>query len=484
MFFKRRYCVIFRDFGAFGYITDNSNFRYKLIDEKDDVIGEKILSESGSVFFSALTVEPESIEKIAKRIQRIFLDVDIQTLIHDALEFFISLEQDGFVVSGASFQECSEKDSKFSYQISYVTPVKSTFNNEASIETPHNFLSNFYGRSEYLTSLHIEITGRCNERCVHCYIPHESKVNDIDSSLFYSILDQCRDLRLLHLTLSGGEPMLHRDFCNFLRRCREYEFSVSVLTNLTLLNDEVLGEMKANPLLGVQVSLYSLDASVHDVITEVKGSFERTMNGIRVLIENDIPMQISCPILKQNRRSYREVKLWAERYRIHVGDDFTIIAKYDHNTQNLQNRLSSDEVEEIIKCDATYESDYFERIEEDSRRSKNLSPNDPICSICSSSLCVTENGVVYPCAGWQDCILGNVHENSIEYIWNNSEKIKRLRNIRLKDFPKCTICPNRELCTMCMVRNANEDPEGNPLHVNEYFCNIISLYRKVQTRQK
>lgn len=278
--------------------------------------------------------------------------------------------------------------------------------------------------------------------------------------------------------------MLHKDFCNFLRRCREYEFSVSVLTNLTLLNDEVLREMKANPLLGVQVSLYSLDASVHDDITKVKGSFERTMNGIRVLIENDIPMQISCPILKQNKKSYKEVKLWAEKYRIHVGDDFTIIAKYDHNTLNLRHRLSIDEIEEIINYDAMYESDFFERIEEDAKRSKNLTPNDHICSVCSSSLCITENGVVYPCAGWQDCILGNVHENSIEYIWNNSEKIMCLRSLRLKDFPQCTACPNRELCTMCMVRNANEDPEGNPLHVNEYFCNIVSLYRKLQARQK
>ncbi|WP_461251971.1 radical SAM protein, partial [Treponema sp. R8-4-B8] len=55
---------------------------------------------------------------------------------------------------------------------------------------------------------------------------------------------------------SGGEPMLHPQFCDFLRKAKDYDFSVNILTNLTLLNDEIIAEMKNNRLSSVQVSLY------------------------------------------------------------------------------------------------------------------------------------------------------------------------------------------------------------------------------------
>lgn len=65
-------------------------------------------------------------------------------------------------------------------------------------------------------------------------------------------------MNLLHITISGGEPMLHPHFIDFLRECRINDMSVNVLSNLTLLNDEMVAEMKLNPLLSVQTSVYSM----------------------------------------------------------------------------------------------------------------------------------------------------------------------------------------------------------------------------------
>ncbi|WP_374937108.1 SPASM domain-containing protein [Bacteroides uniformis] len=99
-------------------------------------------------------------------------------------------------------------------------------------------------------------------------------------------------------------------------------------------------------------------------------------------------------------------------------------------------------------------------------------------------MCITENGNVYPCAGWQGYVVGNVKETSLIDIWNNSEKVQYLRNLRKYDFPKCLQCVDKEFCTMCMVRNANESPTGNPLTVNEYFCNIAKFNRKITLEWK
>jgi len=486
MYFKQKSNVIFRNYESFGYITDNRNFGYKQTDNNDNYIGDKILSESGAVFMSVLGRKPQTLNELTKNIKTQFADVDIPTIKNDAKEFYCMLERDGFIVSGETMQECNEKDTRFSYNSlesetrqsnissTHIYPEKST----------QDFLEEYFNGKPQLTNLHIEITSLCNERCIHCYIPHDYKISYMEPDIFYNILKQCKDMRLLHLTISGGEPMVHKSFSDFLRKCREYDFSINVLSNLTLINDEIIIEMKANPLLGVQVSLYSMDSNIHDEITQMKGSFEKTKNAILKLIENDIPLQISCPIMKQNKNCYKEVLKWAKKHKINVGDDYGLIARYNHTTQNLSCRLSMNEIKEVINDKIANDSKYIEQIELEAEKKKNITSNDFVCSVCHSSICVADNGNVYPCAGWQDYTVGNIKETSLSDIWENSQKVQYLRSLRKKDFPKCIQCSDKDFCTMCMVRNANENLQGDPLAVNEFFCDIVKLNKKIVLEYK
>jgi radical SAM protein with 4Fe4S-binding SPASM domain len=346
-------------------------------------------------------------------------------------------------------------------------------------KSTQDFFEEYYEGRPYLTNMHIEITSMCNERCLHCYIPHESKVNQMSPELFHDILMQCIDLKLLNITISGGEPMLHKNFCEFLKMCREHDFSVNVLSNLTLLNDDVIQEMRMNPLLSIQVSLYSMDSDVHDEITQLRGSFEKTKNAILELVANDIPMQISCPIMKQNKNTYKDVIRWAQKQKIHVGDDFSIIADYNHSKQNLSCRLSISEIKEVIIDKAANDIKYLEQIYSTAQSKNNMNPDDFVCTVCRSTICIAENGNVYPCEGWQDYVVGNIKDTPLNDIWDNSEKVRYLRSIRNKDFSQCTQCDSKEFCTICMVRNANENPMGNPLAVNEFFCNIAKLNKEI-----
>lgn len=485
MYFKQKSNVIFRNYNSFGYITDNRNFGYKQLNNSENYIGDKILSESGAVFLSALGRKPQTLDELTLKINKQFPDVDIKRIKYDIKEFYCMLEKEGFIVSGNTLEECNDKDEKFSYKKiktekiqNFSSPIINT------IKPTQEFFSEYFEGKPQLTNLHIEITSRCNERCIHCYIPHDSKVSQIEPNLFYEVLEQGKKLNLIHLTISGGEPMLHKNFCNFLRKCREYDFSVNVLSNLTLLDDEIIKEMKENPLLSVQTSLYSINSNIHDEITQLKGSCKKTKDSILKLIENDIPLQISCPIIKQNKDCYNDVIKWANNNGIYAGDDYIIIARYNHTTQNLSCRLSIKEIEELINNKAVNDPRYFDEIEKEAEKNKNNTPEDFICSVCESSICIGDNGNVYPCAGWQDYIVGNIKENSLKDIWDNSEKIKYLRNLRKKDFQECLKCPDKEYCTMCMVRNANESPEGDPLAVNEYFCDIVRLNKKTLIKHR
>jgi radical SAM protein with 4Fe4S-binding SPASM domain len=471
MLYRQKFDTFIRRYNDVGYITSKSDF------------GDRVVDAAGAVFLTALSRKPQTLDELTAKIAQSFVGVDVETLKKDAAEFYAMLEEDGFIVSGNTNKELDRKDTRFSYAALEPKTVKQDFTPVIlrAEKTTQEFLDGHFKGKPYLTSLQIELTSKCNERCVHCYIPHENKIADIDDALFYDVLEQCRDMGLLNLTLSGGEPLLHRHFLDFLRKAKEYDFSINILSNLTLLNDEIIAEMKANRLSSVQVSLYSMNPEIHDAITKMPGSFVKTQDAILKLIENDIPLQISCPTMKQNKDSYVDVLKWAQKHRVRAVTDYIMMARYDHTTGNLDNRLSLDEVgkviNDVISNDQSYR-DEMKTADFDKTDSRDTS-NDIVCGVCVSSLCMVANGNIYPCAGWQSYVCGNLKKTSLREIWEKSPKVKYLRDLRKKDFPMCLKCPDKSFCAMCMVRNANENPDGDPLKINEHFCKVAALNRKI-----
>jgi len=105
--------------------------------------------------------------------------------------------------------------------------------------------------------------------------------------------------------------------------------------------------------------------------------------------------------------------------------------------------------------------------------------NNIVCGVCISAICMVANGNVYPCPGWQSYVCGNVKETPLREIWEKSPRVKYLRGLRKKDFPKCLSCHDKNFCAMCMVRNGNEDPNGDFLKINEHFCKVAAINHKI-----
>ncbi|GHV74853.1 hypothetical protein AGMMS49940_21550 [Spirochaetia bacterium] len=454
-----------------GYITSKSDF------------GDRVTDASGAVFLKALSRKPRTLQELTKDIAASFIGVDPASIEQDVIDFYKILEEDGFIISGETEAELDAKDTRFSYSALEPKTIKNDFTPVIlrAEQSSQQYLDEHFKNKPHLTQLQIELTSRCNERCIHCYIPHENKISDIDPALFYDVLDQCRDMGLLSLTLSGGEPLLHKNFLEFLRKAKEYDFSINILSNLTLLNDEIIKEMKEIRLSSVQVSLYSMNPEIHDSITKMPGSFVKTRDAILRLIKNDIPLQISCPTMKQNKNCFVDVLNWAQTHKVRAVTDYIMMARYDHTTGNLDNRLSLEEVGTVINDIINNDDDYQTEMANADMEQGDAhdTSNDIICGVGVSSICMVANGNIYPCPGWQDYVVGNVRETPLRTIWNTSPKVQYLRGLRKKDFPKCTVCADKSFCAMCMVRNANEDPDGNPLKINEHFCKVAALNRQI-----
>ena len=63
-------------------------------------------------------------------------------------------------------------------------------------------------------------------------------------------------------------------------------------------------------------------------------------------------------------------------------------------------------------------------------------------------------------------------------IWENSGKIRDLRNITRNNFPQCVNCEDRGYCTVCMMSNSNENSNGDAFCINDFHCNVSAMLHK------
>ena len=429
-------------------------------------LGEKYVSASGAVMLSMLSKSPRSIDDVVADLSRIFIGVGYETLKQDTVDFLDLFVKEGFLSCGETIATCMDRIEGDILKASYENQNQDGILMNDCIGTEISL-------NESLRSIHIDITDVCNERCVHCYIPNERKNNVIESALFYRIMEETRKENIIHVTLSGGEPLLHRDIIGFLKKCRELELSVNVLSNLTLLTDGIISEMKRNILLSVQASLYAMDAAVHDSITKLNGSFEKTKAGILRMCKEGIPVQISCPIMRQNKDSYIDVLHWGRAHNIAVAIEPVIFAAYDHSGRNLGNRLSIEEVDDVLTTQI--QEGYAVSIRRTAREKEKLTGDDPICSVCRHSFCVMASGKAFPCVGWQNNIIGDLNHQTIQEVWETSKQIQKLRQIKRSRFSQCVDCKDRGYCTVCMMWNSNENSDGDPFRINAYRCNVAAI---------
>lgn len=466
MYYKIRDDVLFRKYQSHGYITDNSEHGYRMLNDNRRYPGEKYISACGAVMLSMLSKSARSIDDVVRELSRLFVGVEDETLKQDTVDFFDLFVDEGFLSRGETIDTCMDRF------IEDIPSLGGCHQSQGGIER-NDCIGVEISPNEFLRSIHIEIADACNERCIHCYIPNEYKNNVINSALFYRIIEEAGKMNIIHITLSGGEPLIHKNILDFLKKCRHQDLSVNVLSNLTLLTDNVISEMKKNPLLSVQASLYAMDAAIHDSITKLDGSFEKTKTGILRLCDEGIPVQISCPIIKQNKDSYADVLHWGLEHNIAVAIDPVIFAAYDHSNCNLENRLSLEEVDDVLTVQM--QEGYAESICKTAMDKENLTGDDPICSVCRYSFCVTASGKVFPCVGWQNNVIGDLNHQSVQEVWETSQKIKELRKIKRVQFSRCVDCKDRGYCTVCMMWNSNENSDGDPFRINEYHCHVAAM---------
>jgi radical SAM protein with 4Fe4S-binding SPASM domain len=295
-------------------------------------------------------------------------------------------------------------------------------------------------------SAHLDLTYRCNERCVHCYLDHHDH-GEMTTAEIKDLLDQMAEAGVFYLTISGGEIMMRRDFFEILEHARLRTFCIKLKTNGILIRKQEADRIKALGVESVQVSIYSHIPEVHDAITKLPGSLEQSIEAIRRLRAHGIQVTIANVLMAQNVNDFEGVRALAAELGAKFNMDPTITPMMDGDRAVLDLNVDEAKLREVFRN----QSLFIEKIEEVC--APPLAPGEEDmdqlpCSAGHTACYVSPYGEVYPCVQFP-LPSGNVRHTKFIDIWRDSPQLNEVRGITLGDLPSCSKCTHGATCSRC-----------------------------------
>jgi radical SAM protein with 4Fe4S-binding SPASM domain len=310
-------------------------------------------------------------------------------------------------------------------------------------------------------SVHFDLTYRCNERCVHCYLDHDDH-GELTTAECLAVMKELASAGTLFLTFSGGEIFLRPDLYEILAEARRLHFDVSLKTNALLVTEERAARLREFGVRRVQISVYSDVPEVHDAITKVPGSLQRTLAAIPLLLEQGLQVKLACPLMRENLLAYRGVMALAEKLGVPYVLDLTITPMMDGNEAPLAHRVPVSSLLPVMQdptlhackpqpsAEATRAmQDYPAAIGSAvSSGIESAAYEDLPCSAGHNSCYISPYGDVFPCVQLPQAA-GNLRRERFSDIWYHAPKLERLRGIRESQLPICSRCEIRSYCERC-----------------------------------
>jgi radical SAM protein with 4Fe4S-binding SPASM domain len=284
------------------------------------------------------------------------------------------------------------------------------------------------------SSVHMDLTHRCNEVCIHCLVPRDKQ--DMSMEAVRSIIEQSAQLGFVSLSFSGGEPTLHKHFWEILELSEALGFYITVFTNGLPLDEEKIARLAAYQPEQVRISVYSMDAAVHDRITTIPGSHEKTMACVRGLMAHGTRLYINCPVMTLNVEGWREVAAFCDEHKVERNLDPVIQPTRDRTNFYEDLQLTYEQAKEVTG----FQQDADELV-------VNVQPGEPVCN-AGDDPSIDASLNLYPCPGLRQP-LGNLKENNLEDLLLDNVELERVASLGLDNLEICQRCKVRDGCYRC-----------------------------------
>ena len=322
------------------------------------------------------------------------------------------------------------------------------------------------------------ITTKCNLKCKHCYSDsvEQAAPDELSTGEAFHLIDDLSRWGIGLLIIDGGEPLCRKDLLDIVKYAYSKGIRTTIGTNATLIDRPLAQKLVEAGVMAVAISVDGADAQTHDSFRGIKGAFEQTAKGIEACRDVSLPFQLNMVIRKDTLSQLKDMMRLVVEYGANAAELFDLVAAGRAKEECKEQELSPDEKRQAMELLAEAQADYPLIIRVPAcpmypllLQQKNIRPRHfPVEMLrrvpyygrgCAAGMpggyvMVRSNGEVNPCMLLQ-VDLGNIREQSIIAIWENSPVLAQLRRRELLK-GACGQCIYRDSCSGCRGR-AYED---------------------------
>lgn len=342
-----------------------------------------------------------------------------------------------------------------------------------------------------------ELTPVCNFSCRMCYVRktagevarHPREMMTLEKWL--SIAEEARESGLLYLLLTGGEPLLWPDFWTLYEKLNRMGFLVSINTNGSLIDREVLEKLKMFPPKRVNITLYGASDQTYERLCNVKGVFSKVDQAIMGLKNAGIQVKLNCSLTPENAADLEEMIRYAKDRELVLqiaSYMFPPIRRSAEKT-GINERFTPEESASYrlkafrLQNGEERYREYLQQILDGKVLPTGLDEScvDPQdgrirCRAGNASFWITWDGLMMPC-GMVTVPQIDLYKNDFKSAWQQVVDI--CEKMTLSGI--CRRCPNLELCHACAAMAIAETGEVTGVPV--YLCRTVSAMQAIAEQE-
>jgi|MTBAKSStandDraft_1061840.scaffolds.fasta_scaffold00248_46 radical SAM protein with 4Fe4S-binding SPASM domain len=327
-------------------------------------------------------------------------------------------------------------------------------------ESPNQSKFTVTGSRDFFIPQHmsVELTSNCNLKCIYCYrdaSPNESTHKEhgyLEYNVLIDILGKLAHNGVRSIELTGGEPLLHPQFFEILSFCVTQFDRIIVLTNGCLINREIAkfaGNYKERILF--QTDLDGSTPDLHDSISCVSGSFNRTINGIEKLVDEGIKFRVVMNIVQENIHDIENTLVLAKQLGA-TWFTFVPIA-YVGRAKNL-NKVTPKQLTLFMEMSAKLKKEYPSFIgEREHDQIVDQHKSEVNCGMGYRTAVLSPSGKLRPCLMLPESalILGDLTKESVSDVFSNPI-VTFLSTLKAPNEETCANCEHELFCRYCITR--------------------------------
>ena len=320
----------------------------------------------------------------------------------------------------------------------------------------------------------LELTFRCNHRCVHCYCNKpiddtQEKERELSTTEVCHILDDLAKEGCLWLLLTGGEPLVREDFADIYLYAKKKGFLITLFTNGTLMTPSLADFLEEFPPRLIEITLYGITEKTYEAMTRSAGSYRRCRNGIDLLMERNLPLKLKTVATRLNQHEFMDIKRFVENLGLEFRFDALINAGIDPREHLKELRISPREVVELDLTDPRRGPDFVRLFD----RASGLKLDPDLLFQCGAGV---NSFHIDPYGRLMLCIMArdpsfDLRGGLFRTGWHGF--LPRIREQTLREENECVECDLRPICDQCPGWSQLE--WGDQEMVVDYLCEVAHL---------